>query len=187
MVNAGRVDLVGSLGIRDASGLADSDAVQNVVRSLTVRVLRLPPEVTVTGTVVTFVPCRGAGPSVRHGVATVGVLVLAAARPMDREAVAVVESALPNLAVAPSPMPSITRICNGLPLDPLTSVYNRRFESSGSGGSRSFPAVRRLPSDLILDLRPLQVSQRHLRPPSNDQNLWDEPGEGRKWGAPSRG
>ena len=50
-----RVDLVGSLGIRDASGLADSDAVQNVVRSHEVRVLRLPPEVTVTGTVLPVV------------------------------------------------------------------------------------------------------------------------------------
>ncbi|HPR07893.1 MAG TPA: hypothetical protein PLI17_14790 [Denitromonas sp.] len=55
VVNAGRVDLVGSLGIRDASGLADSDAVQNVVRSHEVRVLRLPPEVTVTGTVLPVV------------------------------------------------------------------------------------------------------------------------------------
>lgn len=127
VVNAGRVDLVGSLGIRDASGLADSDAVQNVVRSHEVRVLRLPPEVTVTGTVVTFVPAEVRVLPVRHGVATVGVLVLAAARPMDREAVAVVESALPNLAVALTNALNHQDLQRVAALDPLTSVYNRRF------------------------------------------------------------
>lgn len=127
VVNAGRVDLVGSLGIRDASGLADSDAVQNVVRSHEVRVLHLPPEVTVTGTVVTFVPAEVRVLPVRHGVATVGVLVLAAARPMDREAVAVVESALPNLAVALTNALNHQDLQRVAALDPLTSVYNRRF------------------------------------------------------------
>jgi diguanylate cyclase (GGDEF)-like protein len=127
VVNAGRVDLVGSLGIRDASGLADSDAVQNVVRSHEVRVLHLPPEVTVSGTVVTFVPVEVRVLPIRHGVATVGVLVLAAARPMDREAVAVVDSALPNLAVALTNALNHQDLQRVAALDPLTSVYNRRF------------------------------------------------------------
>ncbi len=127
VINAGRVDLVGSLGIRDASGLADSDAVQNVTRSHEARVLHLPPEVTLTGTVVTFVPTEVRVLPVRYGVAIVGVLVLAAARPMDREAVAVIESALPGLAVALTNALSHQDLQRVAALDPLTSIYNRRF------------------------------------------------------------
>lgn len=96
VVNAGRIDLVGSIGIQDAAGLANSDAVGNVIRSHEARILHLPAEVTLTGTVVTFVPAEVRVIPVRYGVAVVGVLILAAARPMDREAVAVVESALPQ-------------------------------------------------------------------------------------------
>ena len=78
-------------------------------------------------TVVTFVPAEVRVLPVRHGVATVGVLVLAAARPMDREAVAVVESALPNLAVALTNALNHQDLQRVAALDPLTSVYNRRF------------------------------------------------------------
>ena len=127
VVNAGRVDLVGSLGIRDASGLADSDAVQNAIRSNEARILHLPPEVTLTGTVVTFVPAEVRVLPVRHGVAIVSILVLAAARPMDREAVAIVESTLSGLAVALTNALSHQDLQRIAALDPLTSVYNRRF------------------------------------------------------------
>jgi diguanylate cyclase (GGDEF)-like protein len=127
VVNAGRVDLVGSLGIRDASGLAESDAVQNVIRTQEARVLHLPPDVTLTGTVVNFVPAEVRVLPVRHGVAIVGVLVLAAARPMDREAITVVGSALPGLAVALTNALSHQDLQRVAALDPLTSVYNRRF------------------------------------------------------------
>lgn len=127
VVNAGRVELVGSLGIRDASGLADSDAVQTVTRSQEARILHLPPEVTLTGTVVTFVPTEVRVLPVRHGVAVVGILVLAAARLMDQEAVAVVESALPGLGVALTNALSHQDLQRVAALDPLTSIYNRRF------------------------------------------------------------
>ena len=127
VVNAGRVDLVGSRGIRDASGLAESDAVQNVIRTQEARVLHLPPDVALTGTVVTFVPAEVRVLPVRHGVAIVGVLVLAAARPMDREAITVVGSALPGLAVALTNALSHQDLQRVAALDPLTSVYNRRF------------------------------------------------------------
>ncbi|MCB0930619.1 MAG: GGDEF domain-containing protein [Mycobacterium sp.] len=127
VVNGGRVDLVGSLGIRDASGLADSDAVQSVIRSQEARVLHLPPEVTLTGTVVSFIPAEVRVLPVRYGVAIVGVLVLAAARPMDREAVAVVESVLPSLAVALTNALNHQDLQRVAALDPLTSAYNRRF------------------------------------------------------------
>lgn len=127
VVNAGRVDLAGSLGIRDPSGLAESDAVQNVLRSHEPRVIQLPPDVTLTGTVVTFVPAEVRVLPVRHGVAVVGVLVLAASRPMDRESVAVVDSALPSLAVALTNALSHLDLQRVAALDPLTSVYNRRF------------------------------------------------------------
>lgn len=127
VVTAGRVELVGSLGIQDAAGLADSDSVQSAIRSHEARVLRLPPDVTVNGTVVTFVPAEVRILPVRHGVAIVGVLVLASARPMDSEAVAVVKSALPGLAVALTNALNHQDLQRVAALDPLTSVYNRRF------------------------------------------------------------
>ncbi|TXH14927.1 MAG: GGDEF domain-containing protein [Gammaproteobacteria bacterium] len=46
---------------------------------------------------------------------------------MDREAVAVVESALPNLAVALTNALNHQDLQRVAALDPLTSVYNRRF------------------------------------------------------------
>ncbi|MBX7449039.1 GGDEF domain-containing protein [Mycolicibacterium sp. 3033] len=127
VINAGRVELGGSYGIRDAAGLADADAVQTVIRSHEPRVLHLPPEVTLTGTVVSFVPAEVRVVPVRHGVAIVGVLVLATARPMDRETVAVVDSALPGLAVALTNALNHQDLQRVAALDPLTSVYNRRF------------------------------------------------------------
>ena len=109
--------------------------------------------------------CRGAGSSqVRYGVAIVGVLVLAAARPMDREAVAVVESVLPSLAVALTNALNHQDLQRVAALDPLTSAYNRRFgverlkevaRSLRSGDSLGTPRTRS---------RPLQGSKRHLRP-----------------------
>ena len=127
VVTGGRVELVGSLGIQDPSGLADSDSVQNAIRSNRARVLRLPSEITVTGTVVTFVPAEVRVLPVRHGVAIVGILVLAAAKPMNRESVAVVESALPGLAVALTNALNHQDLQRVAALDPLTSAYNRRF------------------------------------------------------------
>lgn len=127
VVNGGRVDLVGSIGIRDPSGLAESDAVQNVIRSHQARVLKLPPEVPLTGTVVTFIPAEVRVLPVHHGVAVVGVLLIASARPMAREAVAVLDSALPGLAVALTNALSHQDLQRVAALDPLTSVYNRRF------------------------------------------------------------
>lgn len=127
VVNAGRVELIGALGIRDASALAESDAVQTVIKSQEPRVLHLPPEFTMTGTVVDFVPAEVRVLPARYGVAVVGVLVIAAARPIDHEAIAVVESALTGLAVALTNALSHQDLQRVAALDPLTSVYNRRF------------------------------------------------------------
>ncbi|HOB48553.1 MAG TPA: GGDEF domain-containing protein [Mycobacterium sp.] len=127
VVNSGRVELIGSLGIRDASALADSDTVQNVITSQEPRVLHLPPGITMTGTVVDFVPAEVRVLPARYGVAVVGVLVIAAARPIGRESIAVVESALSGLAVALTNALSHQDLQRVAALDPLTSVYNRRF------------------------------------------------------------
>lgn len=127
VVNAGRVELAGSLGIQDPSGLTESDTVGNVIRSRAPRALHLPLDVALTGTVVTFVPAEVRVLPVRHGVAVVGVLVLASARPMDRESVAVIDSALPGLAVALTNALSHLDLQRVAAIDPLTSVYNRRF------------------------------------------------------------
>jgi diguanylate cyclase (GGDEF)-like protein len=127
VVTAGRVELVGAMGLSDTAGLPESSAVQAVVRSMEPKVLHLPPEVTVTGTVVRFVPAEVRVLPVRYGVAVVGVLVLAAARPMERESLAIIDSSLPSLAVALTNAMNHQDLQRVAALDPLTSVYNRRF------------------------------------------------------------
>jgi diguanylate cyclase (GGDEF)-like protein len=81
----------------------------------------------VTGTVVRFVPAEVRVLPVRYGVAVVGVLVLAAARPMERESLAIIDSSLPSLAVALTNAMNHQDLQRVAALDPLTSVYNRRF------------------------------------------------------------
>lgn len=127
VVRNGRVELAGSIGVRDGDALASSDAVLTALRTQESTVLQLPPDVVVSGGLVDIVPREVQILPVRFGVVIVGVLVLAFVQPSGRSAAAVLKSILPSLAVALNNSLSHEDLQRVAALDPLTGVYNRRF------------------------------------------------------------
>lgn len=127
VVANGRLTVAGSRSIREADQLVSAEAVLTVLRTGKPIVLRLPDDVLAAGTLIDFVPQEVQILPVRFGVATVGVLVVAFTRPSDPEARAVLTATLPSLAVALNNTLNHEDLQRVAALDPLTSVYNRRF------------------------------------------------------------
>lgn len=127
IVRNGRVDIAGSHGIRDAERLLTEDAVLAALRSADATVLHLPTGLVVSGSLVDFIPHEVRVLPVCFGVLTVGVLVMAFARPSLPEHQAVVHATLPGLAVALNNVLNHEDLQRVAAIDPLTGVYNRRF------------------------------------------------------------
>ena len=127
VVANGRVTVAGSRCIREASQLASAEAVLTVLRTGEPTVLNLPEDILVAGTLIDFVPQEVQVLPVRYGVATVGVLILAFTQPSSAEARAVLTATLPGLAVALNNTLNHEDLQRVAALDPLTSLYNRRF------------------------------------------------------------
>lgn len=127
IVANGRVDVAGSNGIRDVAQLVSAEAVLTALRTGQPSVLHLPADVVVSGALVDFIPQEVRVLPVNYGVIPVGVLVLAFAQPSSPEAGAVLNAALPGLAVALNNSLSHEDLQRVATLDPLTSVFNRRF------------------------------------------------------------
>jgi two-component system cell cycle response regulator len=100
VTNNGRVEVAGSIGIRDAEKLASSETVLAALRTAQPTVLRLSADVVVSGSLVDFIPQEVQVLPVRFGVVTVGVLLVAFAQPSIPEARAVLKATMPGLAVA---------------------------------------------------------------------------------------
>ncbi|MHB8795071.1 MAG: GGDEF domain-containing protein [Candidatus Nanopelagicales bacterium] len=126
-VSNGRVALAGSFGIKGAEALAEGVSVREVLRAERASVLHLPADVVVTSAVVDITPQEVRVIPVRNGVAIVGVLVVAFARPCSAEAEAVLDATLPGLGVALSNALNHMDLQRVAALDPLTGVFNRRF------------------------------------------------------------
>jgi diguanylate cyclase (GGDEF)-like protein len=127
VVSNGRIELAGALGIRDSELLTSSEVVLVTVRTDQPTVLHLPPDLVVSGAVVDFVPQEVRVLPVRYGVVTVGILLVAFAQPSSQEAIAVIESTMPGLAVALNNAQNHQDLQRVAALDPLTGVLNRRF------------------------------------------------------------
>jgi two-component system cell cycle response regulator len=127
VVSNGAVSLAGSIGIRDAEILAASEAVRSVLRTERPTILRLPPDVLVSGAVMDVVPQEVQVLPITYGVLTVGVLVVTFTVPCTAQAEAVLTSSMPSLAVALRNALNHQDLQRVAALDPLTSVYNRRF------------------------------------------------------------
>jgi diguanylate cyclase (GGDEF)-like protein len=127
VANNGRVEVAGSIGIRDAEQLASAESVLTALRTAQPTVLHLSPDVVVSGSLVDFVPQEVQVMPVRYGVVTVGVLVVAFAQPGIPEAGAILKATLPGLAVALNNALNHEDLQRVAALDPLTGIYNRRF------------------------------------------------------------
>jgi two-component system, cell cycle response regulator len=127
VANNGRVEVAGSIGIRDAEKLASSETVLAALRTAQPTVLRLSADVVVSGSLVDFIPQEVQVLPVRFGVVTVGVLLVAFAQPSIPEARAVLKATMPGLAVALNNALNHEDLQRVAALDPLTGVYNRRF------------------------------------------------------------
>lgn len=127
VVRQGRVEVAGSIGLRDEEGLASSEAVLTAISSSEARILNLPADVVVSGALVDVVPQEVQVLPVRFGVVAVGVLVLAFVQPSSREATAVLDATLPGIAVALNNALNHENLQRVAALDQLTGIYNRRF------------------------------------------------------------
>jgi two-component system cell cycle response regulator len=127
VTNNGRVEVAGSIGIRDAEKLASSETVLAALRTAQPTVLRLSADVVVSGSLVDFIPQEVQVLPVRFGVVTVGVLLVAFAQPSIPQARAVLKATMPGLAVALNNALNHEDLQRVAALDPLTGVYNRRF------------------------------------------------------------
>jgi diguanylate cyclase (GGDEF)-like protein len=127
VVSNGRVEVVGSSGIRDSEQLASAQSVLTALRTAQPTVLHLPADVVVSGSLVDFIPQEVQVLPVLYGVVPVGVLVVAFAQPSSPEAGAVLNATLPGLAVALNNSLNHENLQRVAALDPLTGVYNRRF------------------------------------------------------------
>jgi diguanylate cyclase (GGDEF)-like protein len=127
VVSNGRIELAGALGIRDSELLPSAEVVLVTERTDQPTVLHLPPDVVVSGAVVDFIPQEVRVLPVRYGVVTVGILLVAFAQPSTQEAIAVIESTMPGLAIALNNAQNHQDLQRVAALDPLTGVLNRRF------------------------------------------------------------
>jgi two-component system, cell cycle response regulator len=127
VVDAGRVVVASSYGIKDAAALVEAEAVTTVLRTELATVIDVPEGVEISGGLIDIRPREVRISPVRHGVVVLGVLVVASIHPSSREDLAVLDAALPGLAVALNNALNHERLQRVAALDPLTGIYNRRF------------------------------------------------------------
>lgn len=127
VADRGRVEVAGSIGIRDAEKLVSAETVLSALRTAQPAVLHLPADVVVSRALIDFVPQEVQVLPVHYGVVTVGVLLVAFAQPSTPEARAVMDATLPGLAVALNNSLNHQDLQRVAALDPLTGIYNRRF------------------------------------------------------------
>lgn len=89
-------------------------------------VLHLPTDVVVNGSLVDFIPQEVQILPVLYGVVPVGVLVVAFSRPSTADSGAIMNAALPGLAVALKNSLNHENLQRVSAMDPLTGLYNRR-------------------------------------------------------------
>jgi diguanylate cyclase (GGDEF)-like protein len=127
VVSNGRVELAGSFGVRDAGSLSSAPSIVAALRTAQPLILRLPDDVVISGALVDFTPHEVQVHPIRHGVVTVGALVVAYAQHSTPESDAILRATLPGLGVAVNNSLNHADLQRVAALDALTGVYNRRF------------------------------------------------------------
>jgi diguanylate cyclase (GGDEF)-like protein len=127
IVRDGELETIGSNGIAEPDGLAESELVTRSYRTLdTVRV-DLPDDVRLDGGLVTFQPRSVVAYPLHIRLVPIGVVVLASSEPIDERQDRLIQPLLPNFAVALNNALSHEQLQRVAAIDPLTGLYNRRF------------------------------------------------------------
>ncbi len=114
-------------GIRSAGTLAQSDHIRRALRAEKRHVVSLPDDVVVEGVLTDFRPREVLVEPVCYKRVPLGVAVLANANPFTAEACARLDLFRQGLALALNNALAHDRLQRLAALDPLTSIYNRRF------------------------------------------------------------
>lgn len=127
VVDGGSITPVSSYGIREPLVLAESVAVAHAVRSGLGSAMDIPEGAQINAGIADITPHEVRIMPIRHGVVTLGVLVVASIRPVPSEDVSIITAALPGLGLAMNNALNHERLQRVAALDPLTGAYNRRF------------------------------------------------------------
>ncbi len=139
VVRDGEMVTVASNGIRDPNRVAVSSPVTRAHRTLTTVHLDLPEDVVVDSSLVEFTPRSVIAYPLHIRLVPIGVVLLASNTATSDEEEQLIDSLLPNFAVALNNALSHEQLQQVAAIDPLTGLFNRRFglERLGEEFSRS--------------------------------------------------
>ena len=139
VVRDGEMVTVASNGIRDDQQIASSAPVTRAYRTLTTIHLDLPEDVVVDSSLVEFTPRSVIAYPLHIRLVPIGVVLLASDARTSAEDDQLIDSLLPNFAVALNNALSHEQLQQVAAIDPLTGLFNRRFglERLGEEFSRS--------------------------------------------------
>lgn len=123
----GKLEVTSSQGIRDIESILESDHVKNVFRTESRRKLTLPEEVQIEAVLAEFRPKEVVIEPILYKDIMLGSIILASANNYNINALNRLGLFIQNLAMALHNALLFDRLERLAALDPLTSVYNRRF------------------------------------------------------------
>ncbi len=125
--NDGALAITTSQGIRDVAKVLESDHIKSVYRNEQRLRLTLPDEVRVEGVLTAFRPQEVVVEPIRYKEMMLGLIILASAKQFNNNALDRLDLFGQNLAMALHNALLFDRLERLAALDPLTSIYNRRF------------------------------------------------------------
>jgi len=125
--NMGHLEVASQLGLHDVTGLSESGYVRDTLRTNRLRRLKVPPDLVIDSVVIDFRARDVIVAPVEFNDMPIGVVILATIEPFPSDVVRLLGLLLQGLGLALNNALSHERLQHIAAIDPLTSLYNRRF------------------------------------------------------------